>query len=117
VKGYINKSWCGTHQPPNLETTCKGNSKPDLRVILKVYPDTFLWKMEKEVYVYIPVAEEEARWRVTGIIDMENAVAGDPLLDIAKTDYYAIKEHAAKREGFLAGYGRLPVNWRDRVQL
>jgi hygromycin-B 7''-O-kinase len=52
VKGYINKSWCGTHQPPNLETTCKGNSKPDLRVILKVYPDTFLSKMEKEVYVY-----------------------------------------------------------------
>lgn len=63
------------------------------------------------------VAEENARWRVTGIIDVENAVAGDPLLDIAKTDYYAIREHTAKREGFLAGYGRLPVNWRDRVQL
>jgi hypothetical protein len=41
----------------------------------------------------------------------------DPLLDIAKTDYYAIKAHAAKREGFLAGYGRLPVHWHDRVQL
>jgi hygromycin-B 7''-O-kinase len=65
----------------------------------------------------ILVAEEEARWRVTWIIDVENAVAGDPLLDIAKTDYYAIKEHAAKREGFLAGYGRLPVHWHDRVQL
>jgi aminoglycoside phosphotransferase (APT) family kinase protein len=63
------------------------------------------------------VAEEEGHWRVTGIIDVENAVAGDPLLDIAKTDYYAIKAHAAKREGFLAGYGRLPVHWHDRVQL
>jgi hypothetical protein len=100
VKDYINKSWCGTHRTPNLETICKGNitidleidvaltiaiaqtimrkrypscviesfeplhggsisaiyemrrSKPDLRVILKVYPDTFLSKMEKEVYVY-----------------------------------------------------------------
>ena len=45
-------------------------------------------------------------WRVTEIIDVDNAVAGDPLLDIAKTDYYSIKEHAAKREGLLAGYGR-----------
>jgi len=51
------------------------------------------------------------------MIDVENAVAGVPLLDIAKTDYYSIKEHAAKKEGFLAGYGRLPENWRDRVQL
>jgi aminoglycoside phosphotransferase (APT) family kinase protein len=63
------------------------------------------------------VAEEGANWRVTGIIDVENAVAGDPLLDIAKTDYYAIKAHAAKREGFLAGYGRLPVHWHKRVQM
>ena len=63
------------------------------------------------------VAEEEARWHVTGIIDVENAVAGDPLLDVAKTDYYAIRENAAKREGFLAGYGRLPERWHDRVQL
>jgi hygromycin-B 7''-O-kinase len=63
------------------------------------------------------VAEEGANWRVTGIIDVENAVAGDPLLDIAKTDYYAIKAHAAKREGFLAGYGQLPVHWHKRVQM
>ena len=27
-------------------------SQPDQRVILKVYPDTFHWKMAKEVYVY-----------------------------------------------------------------
>lgn len=63
------------------------------------------------------VAEDGARWRVTGIIDVENAVAGDPLLDIAKTDYYAIKGDAAKREGFLAGYGPLPEKWADRLQI
>ena len=63
------------------------------------------------------VAEEEGKWRVTGIIDVENAVSADPLLDIAKTDYYAIQANEAKREGFLAGYGRLPMNWRERVQL
>jgi len=39
------------------------------------------------------------------------------LLDIAKTDYYAIKANEAKREGFFAGYGQLPINWRKRVQL
>src|SRR5262245_979815 len=31
--------------------------------------------------------------------------------------YYAIKANEAKREGFLAGYGQLPINWRERVQL
>jgi aminoglycoside phosphotransferase (APT) family kinase protein len=63
------------------------------------------------------VAEEEVKWRVTGIIDVENAVSADPLLDIAKTDYYAIKGNEAKGEGFLAGYGRLPIDWRERVHL
>src|SRR5262249_25346133 len=63
------------------------------------------------------VAVEEGKWRVTGIVDVENAVSADPLLDIAKTDYYAIKANEAKREGFLAGYGQLPMNWRERVHL
>ena len=27
-------------------------AKPDQPVILKIYPDTFHWKMEKEVYIY-----------------------------------------------------------------
>src|SRR5262249_498463 len=63
------------------------------------------------------VAEREGAWRVTGIIDVENAVSADPLLDIAKTDYYAIRADEAKREGFLAGYGQLPPNWRERARL
>jgi hygromycin-B 7''-O-kinase len=63
------------------------------------------------------VAVEEGKWRVTGIVDVENAVSALPLLDIAKTDYYAIKANEAKREGFLAGYGQLPINWRERVEL
>ena len=63
------------------------------------------------------VAEEEANWRVTGIIDVDNAMAADPLFDIAKTDYYAIRAQEAKREGLLTGYGQLPVHWRERVQL
>ena len=42
------------------------------------------------------VAEAEGKWRVTGIIDVENAVSADPLLDLAKTDYYAIKANEAR---------------------
>lgn len=54
---------------------------------------------------------------MTGIIDVENAVAGDPMLDVAKTDYYAIQGHPAKQRGFSLGYGQLPTNWRERVQI
>jgi hygromycin-B 7''-O-kinase len=43
------------------------------------------------------VAVEEGKWRVTGIVDVENAVSALPLLDIAKTDYYAIKANEATR--------------------
>jgi hygromycin-B 7''-O-kinase len=63
------------------------------------------------------VSEELGHWRVTGIIDVENAVAGDPFLDLAKTDYYAIKGNTAKLAGFIDGYGSLPENWRDRLQI
>src|SRR4029450_6050921 len=65
----------------------------------------------------ILIDQEGGKWRVTGIIDVENAVSADPLLDIAKTDYYAIKANEAKREGFLTGHGRLPTDWRERVHL
>ncbi|MER7754477.1 aminoglycoside phosphotransferase family protein [Kitasatospora sp. NPDC097643] len=48
-------------------------------------------------------------WRVSGVVDVENAVAADPVLDLAKTDYYAVRGDALKREALLAGYGPLPV--------
>jgi hygromycin-B 7''-O-kinase len=35
---------------------------------------------------------------------VENAVAADPLLDLAKTDYYAIHGDDGKRAAFLAGH-------------
>jgi hygromycin-B 7''-O-kinase len=63
------------------------------------------------------IVEKKGHWRVSGIVDVENAVSGDPLLDIAKTDYYAIRGNAAKLEGFIEGYGPLPGNWRDRMQI
>jgi aminoglycoside phosphotransferase (APT) family kinase protein len=50
------------------------------------------------------------RWQVSGVLDVENAVAGDPLLDLAKTDYYAIRGDPVKRRSLLEGYGPLPPN-------
>ena len=56
-------------------------------------------------------------WKVMGIIDVENALSGDALLDIAKLHFYAIKDDTNKQEGFLEGYGELPNDWQDRLQL
>jgi hygromycin-B 7''-O-kinase len=56
-------------------------------------------------------------WIVTGFVDVENAVAADPLLDLAKTDYYSIRGDETKLSGFLDGYGPLPVDGPDRLRL
>lgn len=44
-------------------------------------------------------------WRVTGFIDVENAIAADPLMDLAKTDSYSVRGNPAKLAGLLDGYG------------
>lgn len=56
-------------------------------------------------------------WEVSGFIDVENAIAADPLIDLAKTDYYAVQGNADKRAGLLEGYGPLPDDWPDRLAL
>ena len=54
---------------------------------------------------------------VTGFVDVEGAVAADPLFDLARTDYYALRDNPAGRVAFLAGYGALPADWAERVTL
>lgn len=54
---------------------------------------------------------------VHGFVDVENAVAADPMIDLAKTEYYSIRDDEAKRAGLLAGYGRLPADVEDRLAL
>jgi aminoglycoside phosphotransferase (APT) family kinase protein len=56
-------------------------------------------------------------WRVTGFIDVENAIAADPLIDLAKTECYSIRDNAAKLTGLAQGYGDLPTDWRERTTL
>lgn len=55
--------------------------------------------------------------RVTGFVDVEGAISADPLLDLARTDYYALREDPARRRAFLDGYGPLPPDSPDRIAL
>lgn len=56
-------------------------------------------------------------WNVQGFVDVENAIAADPLLDLAKTDYYSIHGHEAKLAGLADGYGSPQTRWGERIQL
>lgn len=93
-------------------------------VIVKVYSPEWAWKQAKEVHIseYVEaragvfaanlapapchndfhegnVLVDPATWRVTGFIDVENAIAADPLMDMAKTKQYSIGGHPEKWAG------------------
>lgn len=53
--------------------------------------------------------------RMTGVIDMENALGGDPLMDLARTDYFAVRGDAERQRYLLEGYGDLPDDWAERL--
>jgi aminoglycoside phosphotransferase (APT) family kinase protein len=56
--------------------------------------------------------------RLSGILDLENAIAGDPLMDIAKTLNYSVRGDPTKRAGLLAGYGAIErPDWQQAVEL
>ena len=63
------------------------------------------------------VLVDPATWRVTGFIDVENAIAADPLIDLAKTVLYSIHDNEEKLASLVEGYGALPDDWRERVLL
>jgi aminoglycoside phosphotransferase (APT) family kinase protein len=59
---------------------------------------------------------------LSGIVDFENATAGDPLMDIAKALYYFNPQDkpqdAHKRAGLLAGYGDIArPDWQATIDL
>lgn len=56
-------------------------------------------------------------WRVTGVVDVENAIAADPLMDLAKTIQYERTRSPVKVAGLLAGYGPLPADGLARIAL
>ncbi|WP_113703492.1 MFS transporter, partial [Nonomuraea lactucae] len=63
----------------------------------------------------VMVAEQAGRWRLTGVIDVENALGGDPLMDLARTDYFAVRGDPVRRRALLEGYGTLPDDWAERL--
>lgn len=63
------------------------------------------------------VAQGPRGWEVTGVIDVENAIAADPLIDLAKTDYYALGRGEPERTALLDGYGALPGDGIERLEL
>ncbi len=54
---------------------------------------------------------------VTGFVDLENMIAADPLLDLAKTLQYDADRSPDKRAALLAGYGPLPPDADARLDL
>jgi hygromycin-B 7''-O-kinase len=63
------------------------------------------------------VARAADGWRITGFVDVENAIAADPLMDLAKTIQYERTRSPVKVGGLLAGYGPLPANGLARIEL
>ena len=56
--------------------------------------------------------------QLTGIIDLENAIAGDPLMDLAKTIAYSVRDDATKRAGLFDGYGPIDrPDWQETLRL
>ena len=56
--------------------------------------------------------------QLSGVLDFESAIAGDPLMDIAKAIYYFTSEDEPKRAGLLAGYGEINRGeWQETLDL
>ncbi|GAA1996216.1 aminoglycoside phosphotransferase family protein [Catenulispora subtropica] len=54
---------------------------------------------------------------ISGVIDVENAMAGDPIVDLSKTHSYSIRGSQVKLEGLFEGYGGAIVEWERRFRL
>jgi aminoglycoside phosphotransferase (APT) family kinase protein len=63
------------------------------------------------------VERDGARWWVTGFVDVENAIAADPLMDLAKTVQYDLARSPVKAAALLAGHGPLPADGLARIEL
>jgi aminoglycoside phosphotransferase (APT) family kinase protein len=59
----------------------------------------------------------DAELRVTGLVDFENAVAGDPLLDLAKAHCYSRRKVPGLLDALADGYGELRAGWREAVRI
>jgi hygromycin-B 7''-O-kinase len=63
------------------------------------------------------VVPGDGEWRISGLLDSENVVAGDPLLDLAKAHCY--DRYASERTlaALVDGYAGLGAGWRELLDL
>ena len=61
------------------------------------------------------VDDATGAWSLSGVIDVENAIAADPLHDLAKIDCYSIRDHPAKAAALAEGY-RLVLDPLEQVR-
>ena len=56
-------------------------------------------------------------WRLTGVLDVGGSTAGDPLFDLAKTDYWSTRGNRLKRHALFDGYGPTGPDREDALRL
>jgi aminoglycoside phosphotransferase (APT) family kinase protein len=54
---------------------------------------------------------------LTGVIDLENAMTGDPIADFARLDTFSIRGSEVKQRALFEGYGSVPAEWDARRRL
>ena len=68
-------------------------------------------------YGNVLVLPDGGGWRMSGMLDFENVLAGDPLLDLAKAHCYAARRNETLLAALVEGYGDLRSNWREALDL
>ncbi|MEU6974167.1 hypothetical protein AB0A71_41935 [Kitasatospora aureofaciens] len=61
------------------------------------------------------VARRPDDWEASGVSDVENGIAAD--IDLAKTDYYSLGRGEPERSALFEGYGPLPADAVERLEL
>ena len=60
----------------------------------------------------VVVDRSSTGWSFSGLLDFELALAGDPLLDLAKSHYFTANRSEQTLAALVDGYGRLRDDWR-----
>jgi len=84
---------------------------------LFAWPDAASFVHNDCHYGNVLVVHDGREWRVSGLLDYENAVAGDPLLDPAKTHCYATRRSERTLAALVEGDDGLRPEWRETIDL
>ena len=68
-------------------------------------------------YGNVLVLPDADGWRMSGMLDFENVLAGDPLLDLAKAHCYSPRRNETLLAALVEGYGDLRSDWREALDL